>query len=421
MRKKFTIFLILIFILGLTPINFSKADNLSNRLKGRILLQVESKGEAWYVSPADGKRYNMGRPNDAFNLMKKISVGITNDNLNKIQIANENLTGQDSDNDGLSDMVEDSIGTDKNNKDSDSDGFNDKSEIINGYNPKGAGKITIDSNFAKQQSGKILLQVEGKGEAWYVNPNDNKRYFLGRPNDAFNLMRKLGLGITNNDLNKITDSGVPISYSGIDCGQFQISDSTESKIEKCFNDKFITCQPASVTSSVDLSPLSGLTTYYYEIIGSKNNLCEVKSKFIKNPNSAWVNKEMICQYDNSKSFELAVGDMSSCKGELYDLMTQGTQQSNNNSICTLDIGTKKIAEFQIGTTGSKLFFIASAFKGEENQISWTIKDENVAVATPVEGKSTEITGKSTGITELIVTDNSVGQNCFVSVKIRVVE
>ncbi|MEK9165764.1 MAG: hypothetical protein AAB525_02805 [Patescibacteria group bacterium] len=145
-----------------------------SKLKGKILLQVESKGEAWYVSPTDGKRYSMGRPNDAFNLMRNLGVGITKNNINKIQIANEGLGGQDSDGDGLSNAVEDSIGTDKNNMDSDGDGYGDKDEIINGYNPKGTGKLPIDNNFTKQQLGKILLQVENKGEAWYINPNDNK-------------------------------------------------------------------------------------------------------------------------------------------------------------------------------------------------------------------------------------------------------
>ena len=51
--------------------------------------------------------------------------------------------------------------------------------------------------------GRILLQVEQHGEAWYVNPTDNKRYYLGRPDDAFEIMRSFGLGITNNDLDQI--------------------------------------------------------------------------------------------------------------------------------------------------------------------------------------------------------------------------
>ena len=204
MKKTLILFTLLALGAGiLLVVSPTLAENLSNKLKGKILLQVESRGEAWYISPADGKRYSMGRPNDAFDLMRQQGIGISNDNLKKIKIANENLTGQDSDNDGLSDMAEDSIGTNKNNSDSDGDGYSDKDEVINGYNPDGSGKLSLDNNFAKSQSGKILLQVERHGEAWYVNPDNNQRYFMGRPGDAFNLMRKLGLGISNNDLNKI--------------------------------------------------------------------------------------------------------------------------------------------------------------------------------------------------------------------------
>jgi hypothetical protein len=207
MNKKTLILFVIFLIFGINITIISKsvfAESLSSKLKGKILLQVESKGEAWYVSPINGQRYSMGRPNDAFNLMRKSGIGISNNNLKKIQIADENLNGQDSDNDGLSDAVEDSIGTDKNNKDSDSDSYSDKDEILKGYNPNGVGKVISDINFSKNNAGKIFIQTEKNGEAWYINPNNNKRYFLGRPADAFNLMRELGLGISNSNLNKIT-------------------------------------------------------------------------------------------------------------------------------------------------------------------------------------------------------------------------
>jgi len=35
------------------------------------------------------------------------------------------------------------------------------------------------------------LQVEGHGEAWYVNTGDGQRYFLGKPADAFRIMRSV--------------------------------------------------------------------------------------------------------------------------------------------------------------------------------------------------------------------------------------
>lgn len=59
------------------------------------------------------------------------------------------------------------------------------------------------SNLTGKLSGRILLQTESKGEAWYVNPVDNKRYYLANGENAFDIMRGFGLGIKNKDLNKI--------------------------------------------------------------------------------------------------------------------------------------------------------------------------------------------------------------------------
>ncbi|MBL7057838.1 hypothetical protein ISS03_00730 [Patescibacteria group bacterium] len=129
--------------------------SLFQKLKGRILLKVEDEGEAWYVSPDDAKKYYLGRPRDAFNVMRTFGVGITNANLQKIQVGDR-------------------------------------------YTPKMA-RDGLDYNFTKKNSGKIFIAVEANGEAWYVNPIDLKRYYLGRPQDAFQIMRELSTGITNED------------------------------------------------------------------------------------------------------------------------------------------------------------------------------------------------------------------------------
>lgn len=181
-------------------------SDMGLKLRGKILLQVESNGEAWYLSPITTKAYFLGRPDDAFRVMREQGVGISNSDLEKIPVGLLLSDGAlDSDGDGLSDLLEDAIGTDKYKKDTDGDGYDDYTEIMHGYDPRksGGAKMPIDLNFANKHKGKIFLQVENNGEAWYVNPADGKRYFLGRPTDAFQAMRALGLGISNENFDNL--------------------------------------------------------------------------------------------------------------------------------------------------------------------------------------------------------------------------
>lgn len=126
-----------------------------------------------------------------YNLIIKLGRGVSNNDLWKIPVANANFSGQDTDGDGLSDDIELSLKTNPNKADSDGDGYNDKDEILRGFNPNGLGKINYDYKFAAANKGKILLQVESKGQAWYIGATDGKRYFLGTPSDAFRVMRDL--------------------------------------------------------------------------------------------------------------------------------------------------------------------------------------------------------------------------------------
>lgn len=196
----------------LLPINqiYSAEQSLAEKMSGKILLQVEKNGEAWYVNPSDQKRYEMGRPQDAFDLMRSFSFGITNEDLSKIPLGLIDYYDDDNDQDGLPNRLETSLGTDPNNKDSDNDGFNDKEEALNGYDPLSNKKILIDNNFTKKHLGKIFTQVKQNGEAWYINPSDQKRYYLGRPIDAFRIMQKLALGINNQNLEKISQGYINI-------------------------------------------------------------------------------------------------------------------------------------------------------------------------------------------------------------------
>ncbi|MFH1522889.1 MAG: phosphodiester glycosidase family protein [Patescibacteria group bacterium] len=156
MRKIIIVVLIIIWSLVFLKTGV-RAVSLGQKLSGMILLNVEKNGEAWYVYPEDNKRYYLGRPSDAFKIMRELGLGIKERDFQRIAQAGMPIPG--------------------------------------------------DLGLAKILSGKIVLQVEKNGEAWYIYPKDLKKYYLGRPNDAFKIMRELSLGISQEDLAQVHKPG----------------------------------------------------------------------------------------------------------------------------------------------------------------------------------------------------------------------
>lgn len=180
--------------------------SLGAKLKGHILLQVEARGEAWYVDTESKRRYYMKDGATAYQMMREFGLGISNDNLKKIPIGlNDRFEYMDYDGDNLPDKLEEAIGTDMYSRDSDGDGYLDGEEVEAGYNPLGPGEMVFDDNLTEKLKGKILLQVESRGEAWYINPKDGKRYYMPDGDSAYDIMRFLSLGITNENLSKIEE------------------------------------------------------------------------------------------------------------------------------------------------------------------------------------------------------------------------
>lgn len=141
----------------------SSSSSLNNQFNGYIMLNVDDAGKAYYISPISKKAYYLAIPKISFQIMRGSGVGISNDDLKKIPVA-----------DGCPDYMPDCDDSSKH-----------------------------DSNFTNQQKGKIFLQVQENGEAWYVYPSDSKRYFLGTPENAYEIMKDLGWGINNADFEKL--------------------------------------------------------------------------------------------------------------------------------------------------------------------------------------------------------------------------
>jgi uncharacterized protein YkwD len=148
----------LILILPFYPV--SASTSLANRLSGRIILAVQQSGEAWYVNPKNLERYSL---NDPFSVIKQVGVGISNADLAKIPLAGS------------------------------------------------AAKISNQGqlNFIVHAKGKIFLQVQDRGQAWYVNPINGQRYYLTSLQGINAVIKMLGLGISNANLAQITAAQSP--------------------------------------------------------------------------------------------------------------------------------------------------------------------------------------------------------------------
>ncbi len=119
-------------------------ERILEKTRGRILLQVEKHGEAWYVDPVSEKRFYMENGPIAYEMMRKFGLGITDEDLLKLQ---------------------------------------------NG-----------DDELARRLKGRILLQVQKHGEAYYVHPETGIPYYMKDGDTAYELMRNYSLGITDADL-----------------------------------------------------------------------------------------------------------------------------------------------------------------------------------------------------------------------------
>lgn len=135
--------------------------DLAESLHGRILLKVEDHGEAFYIRSSDSMAYYMANGDIAYDMMRFFSLGITDADLDTVP------------------------------KVESTDEMNASTSACN------------ENETANRLAGEILLQVESVGEAYYVDPVKCRAIYMADGAAAYEIMRFLGLGITNEDLAKI--------------------------------------------------------------------------------------------------------------------------------------------------------------------------------------------------------------------------
>jgi hypothetical protein len=120
---------------------------LVERLRGAILLQTQGHGEAWYLDPVTAKRHYMKDGPTAYQMLRAFGLGIADTDLAKV---------------------------------------------------KAGDKIMVD-----RMKGRILLQVQAHGEAYYIHPVTGMAYYLKDGEAAYKVMREVSLGIADADLQTI--------------------------------------------------------------------------------------------------------------------------------------------------------------------------------------------------------------------------
>ena len=146
---KKTLFICLLFLAAM-PLYGAKAAttaSLKQQLMGRIVIAVESNGEAYYLSPKDLQGHFLGHPDDAFKIMKSQGLGISEKDFKRFS----------------------------------------------------ANKPP------KSLAGMIILRVQSHGEAYYINPLNLEFMYLGSPTTAFRVMKSVSLGISDANLNILLD------------------------------------------------------------------------------------------------------------------------------------------------------------------------------------------------------------------------
>jgi Amyloid A4 N-terminal heparin-binding len=144
MKLKAIIFLLaLSLLIPLTPTNAATSTNL----KGKILIQTESKGALWYVNPKDSKRYALTDGASALKTLKSLGVSM---------------------------------------------------------NEKDIKTMKTNATFRKKYIGQVLYQTNSKGDIYYIS-FDGRYNYLTDGASTLVAAKRLGLGITNTNLNKIIE------------------------------------------------------------------------------------------------------------------------------------------------------------------------------------------------------------------------
>lgn len=176
---------------------------------------------------------------------------------------------------------------------------------------------------------QIIVQNTPLDRSQYVNVNEDPTFnrmlrsfkILPKPSATFkkeSTISSITTGSTTVTTKHIEQKSPEFSYDAI------IQNTVNCGTEACFEEKFAVCEPATLTSVIDMD----IGAVEYTIIGKGAVGCNLTFKYTAYPEPSWINKEMTCEFDNKVSFEDSINKVFrgvgegtvTCKGPLYEIL-----------------------------------------------------------------------------------------------------
>lgn len=176
--KKLLFLLPLLIVLAWSSVQ--AATPLAKRLAGRLVLQVESVGEMWYIDPKTLKAVFVGSLNDIDRLKTEYAITVSDRDLARITLRNQKI---------------------------------------------------VDSTYSRKMAGRLLLQ-SSNGKLWYVSPVDLRRYEVSSGIEGVRDLWRQAIGISQKNFAQLGQVGA-CTADLWSCGNWGVCQYTQTQQRTC--------------------------------------------------------------------------------------------------------------------------------------------------------------------------------------------
>jgi hypothetical protein len=184
-----------------------------------------------------------------------------------------------------------------------------------------------------------------------------------------------------------------------------------------YSDDYIAYLLSSGTTPEEVNESLNLGNYVSDLLEDREGTCKIANSdltvFLEKSEAGTLSGSTSCSIDPLETTCEYEGDwefFSECEGEYFS--TSAFIHDDPN--CKLQVSFSSMSLLK----GISSDISASGFDNA-NDVSWMSNNETVATVSPSVGATTKVTAEEVGSTEIVVTDNSIGPDCNISIDFEV--